>query len=227
MQSITETDRYSLSQIVCQKIKRYIIENQLKPGAKIPSERDLVKILQVSRTVIREALSSLEMIGFVHIRHGEGVFIREPNLSPVSEQLLFHWETNNLKLSELLELRITLELAAIEKAIQAGTDEEFKELESLCDELNRDGHIPERFISLNMAFHRALVRFSHNTLYIQLAEIIESFFTKLERLVLKTDSLEAAIQGHIEVLNTLRSRDAIAARRSLKLLLDSMRLIEK
>ncbi|ASN07342.1 GntR family transcriptional regulator [Virgibacillus necropolis] len=62
-------------QAVLNEIRRYINENNLKPGDKLPSERDLAENLQAGRSSIREALRAMELLGLIETRSGQGTFL--------------------------------------------------------------------------------------------------------------------------------------------------------
>ena len=107
----------------------------LKKGDKLPSERDLVNQLGVSRSGIREALSALQMIGFVESRHGEGNFIRENFEESHIDPFLFIFMLNGSNKEQILELRRVIEVETVALAARKVTDEEIDELEECLDQL--------------------------------------------------------------------------------------------
>src|SRR5690625_938436 len=66
---------------VAEELERYISTNKLKPGDRLPSERELAERLEVSRTVIRESLRMLNITGIINIRIGQGAFVGEPEMA--------------------------------------------------------------------------------------------------------------------------------------------------
>ncbi|KRG14020.1 hypothetical protein ACA29_06530 [Lederbergia galactosidilytica] len=75
MKPIQENERFTLSKIISDDLKEYILKNKLTTGDRLPSERELSTKMEVSRVIIREALRSLEATGIITIRQGEGAFV--------------------------------------------------------------------------------------------------------------------------------------------------------
>src|SRR5579871_6879584 len=78
MVKIKPVKRKSLVDTVVERIRTVIVEGQLRPGDRLPTEAELVKQLEVSRTVLREAVGRLEMLGLISVRGPRGMFVSEP-----------------------------------------------------------------------------------------------------------------------------------------------------
>lgn len=76
-----------LQQAIQQQIKRYILDKRLREGDRLPSKEDPAHQLGSSRTAIREALSGLEALGLIEVRHGSGRYVRPFNFSAVLDNL--------------------------------------------------------------------------------------------------------------------------------------------
>src|SRR5271166_4682135 len=99
--------RHKVYEAVAEQIERLILE-KLKPGDKLPSERELAEMLQVSRSSIRDAIRSLELLGLVEPRQGAGTIVCEPvdaSMKPFTEALRHRKEL----VGELLDFRKMLE----------------------------------------------------------------------------------------------------------------------
>jgi DNA-binding FadR family transcriptional regulator len=79
----------ALSKAVRDYVKQYILENDLKGGDPLPPETHLVQELGVGRSSVREAIKSLQSLGIVEARHGDGLYVREYNMDPILETLSF------------------------------------------------------------------------------------------------------------------------------------------
>src|ERR1700761_5085702 len=77
--SLSRVSRSKLAETVAQQLLGQIREKELQPGTRMPSERELMGALGVGRSTIREALNGLAMLGVVDIRHGQGVFVVNPD----------------------------------------------------------------------------------------------------------------------------------------------------
>jgi GntR family transcriptional regulator, transcriptional repressor for pyruvate dehydrogenase complex len=100
-----------VSEEVAKQLKQSILSGQLKPGDKLPSERELADEFEVSRLAIREAVRSLQVTGFVSTRQGSGggVFVTDLTFEQLSNTYLDLFVTNKISIPELLELRLLVE----------------------------------------------------------------------------------------------------------------------
>src|SRR5690625_6520919 len=89
MKPIQTTERMSLKQQVIQAVKQYIVDEEVKAGDKLPTERKLAEMFGVSRSVIREAMSYLENTGVIRVRQGQGAFLNESNIDKLLDNFFF------------------------------------------------------------------------------------------------------------------------------------------
>lgn len=213
-----QLQRNMLSHLASDRIKTYINENGLKPGDKLPTERDLAERLQVSRTVIREALNQLETLGLIFKVQGSGIFIAEPNLTVFFRQLLSGWETDNQSLAKLLDFRLMLEQAALSEIAERADDEDYRMLEKLIGEAEQPGIDGAKFLALDAQFHRELLKLTRNDLFIQLVAIVQDYFSSVERkgVIPQTEGIRATIQDHKSLIAMLRSHRLNEARQLLR-----------
>ena len=144
---------------IFESVKSYIVENHLKPGDRLPKEVDLCHELQVSRNTMREALKSLQKLGIIESKPKEGMIIREFNYDPIIENLEYSLMINNQKLIDLINLRIKLELAYLEEAIQRATYDQITRLNGIVDKMVQKAGQGEKLLEEDMLFH--LEMYSH------------------------------------------------------------------
>src|ERR1700722_16445926 len=106
-----------LFQRVAGQVQHYIEGNGLKPGDRLPGERELCELLGVSRASVREALRSLEARGVVVVRHGKGVFVAAPDEGERAMERFAR--LREVGLEELFAMREVLEVAAAGRAAGA------------------------------------------------------------------------------------------------------------
>lgn len=197
------------------QVQELILSGQLKPGDRLPPERDLVRQLGVGRTSVREALRILEGMGLLTVKPGVGIFVAQsglPELTVIWKNWLYRHKD---RLFELLEVREALELRAVLLATQMITDEEIRLLEAVIDRMgqcveNRD---VKGIVECDREFHDRLARASRNellvrmnaSLYDALDEARLSIFTVLPE-VRKT-----LVDEHRAIVNAIQARDAAAA----------------
>jgi len=107
----------SVSDRIEKQVLALITAEDLKPGERLPSERDLAALLKVSRPSVREAVKSLEAQGRLHVRHGQGVFVATPASAKNLRAALIQQE---ITLGELFAMREVLEIPAAGWAARTG-----------------------------------------------------------------------------------------------------------
>lgn len=201
---------------VIDEIKDLVKKGNLKKGDKLPSERDLSKQLQVSRTSVREALRILEMFGFIEVRHGEGNFINDNLENSFLEPLSVIFLLLGSKSEEVLELRKIIEPETAALAAKNITNEQLKELREIEFELSNTEDSEIR-ISLDKKFHYKISEASQNllisTMMFSISSLIESYIENSK--VHTFNKIKIDIQ-HKEILKALEIHDSIAASSAVK-----------
>ena len=156
------------TEIILDQIKQFMIEGQLKPGDKLPTEMELVERFQVSRTSVREALSALHLTGVLEIRQGEGIFVRRPLPNAIIQPLTYILLMEKDRLQNVLEVRKALEVEAVQLAAQRRNDDDIFLMRKLMNDMEKD--LPEAKDSANidLAFHLAVAQASKNPLMARL-----------------------------------------------------------
>lgn len=216
MKPVQKEERYTLSHLVSEKLKQYIIENQIQPGQRLPAERELVKTLQVSRSVLREALRGLENLGILSIRHGEGAFVKTHDMSPLINQLMFHWKLDQKKTSDLFELRKIFELAAIDQIVQYAGEDDFNHLDVLATRMKKVKGDMLLTQEADIEFHLALIRATHNELFVQMTELLVQYFAQTPHHHMNELEIDKTTAEHAQIAAALRKRDSHEAKRVLQ-----------
>jgi GntR family transcriptional repressor for pyruvate dehydrogenase complex len=215
MKPIEKAERYTLSKLVVQNLKQYMIQHNMTPGEKLPAERELSQIMNVSRAILREALRSLESSGILEIRHGEGAFISANSLSPLLEQLSFAASMSGTDGGELLEIRYMLEAAAIDELIRRGGAFPLEELERFrsAAAAAKPGDLQAQTSEADAQFHLAVVRSLRNDSLTSLAELfIRQAAAKRQD---HSDTARVA-NDHERYMLALGAADAESAKRVLR-----------
>lgn len=201
--------------LVIEHIKTLFLEKKLSFGEKIPSERQLMTTLGLSRNSVREALRTLENMGILESRHGQGNFLVNHignSLGGLFSLLLFMEECSY---PEISQLRRSIELGACLLAMKHAGDTESESLTHCLHELKSssgDGRA-----KADKKFHDTLIRLSKNRLLILLNETLSQLF---ERAVRETAShippekWEALMECHAQICQCLtdkREAECIAA----------------
>jgi len=221
---LTPVARRSIVSDAREQITRLIVSGALKPGEKLPAERQLIELLGVSRPTLREGIAALTAMGILEARQGAGTFVSDLDPARIVEPLVLIVNLNSEVLRELFDVRRILESGAIQLAAEHIGDDELAELHRLLSELRAARCSLKRFMKLDIEFHRTIHRASHNELLIALLESVghlasESRAVTSQRPAVRTQ----AHRDHVGIVKALESRDPLAAREAMLAHLDHMR----
>ncbi len=193
-------------------MKAYISENQMQPGDKFLTEKELTGKLNVSRTVVREAIISLQSVGILTIKPGGGMYIANSQVEGIRSILTHHFETYGMKVKELLEIRKILELGALRLIIENNIDVDAGRLAKLNKKYKAGIYTGADMKALDADFHRQLMTEANNETFFNLSKIIHQYFslTNID-LVADEQGLLASTVEHQDIIAALIDRDLVAA----------------
>lgn len=155
-----------------QAVKDLILRRQLHPGDPMPTEAELMELLQVSRSKIREAIRTLVALDILEVRHGTGTFVGQLSLQPLVEGLAFKGmlmpgEDFDV-LRQVVEIRAVLDQSLAPGVVQRLSGTAAPELHALCDQMKDASARGEAFAEADRSFHLLLAETLANPLYGQL-----------------------------------------------------------
>lgn len=202
-----------LSEEIVEQIKDLISNGSLKPGNRIPSERDLATMLGVSRPSVREAITVLAAMGFLESRQGGGTFVKVLTEGTITDPLSKLVEEKDPEvLRNLSEVRMGLEGWSAYLAAERANEEDIAELRRLCNIMKREAAKGGWDTEVDSQFHYAITAASHNSLQMHVLKSIHSLFEATIRMTL-TEFYQH--NGFIQLLLTHHCdiAEAIAARK--------------
>lgn len=194
---------------IVHKITEQINDNILKEGEKIPSERDLAQTFDVSRNVVREALSVLRAKGLIKVQPGKGAYVAKPDPTIITETMERIMKNYNTSIEDVLEVREDLEKTIINKAVNAATEDDISELYGHYKKMELNiGNIP-KYVELDVEFHMLLAKCTKNPLYLILNN---SFIEMTQNILFSFTSLipEGVIQAqehHLALIMAIENKD--------------------
>lgn len=206
-------------EMVIQYIKSEIISGRLKPGGKLPPERELAKQLEISRTSIREALRTMEVMGVVESVQGAGNYISVNFEKSMTETLSMMFLLRQTDGRQLSDIRAALELKATELAVTRITDEQVEELERILSQMNTDDE--KTASDLDRHLHQLISCASGNPILIQILNamsvLIDDFIKDIRQSILQSgDNKERLLGIHRAIVEAIQQRDYSAAQKALK-----------
>lgn len=204
----------TVSDRIAQQILNLIATEEIRPGDRLPSERDLAALLGVSRPSVREAVKTLEAQGRLHVRHGQGVFVAAPQSQRDLRAALAQQEVT---LGELFAMREVLEVPAAGWAATARRDGRIAAASAALDELNGASSLdPPDFAQLqrlDAAFHMRIVEAADNRFLQQTLGVLQEMLaTSMETTLLVPGRLAKSRAEHDRILDALKRGDSTAAR---------------
>ena len=196
-----------------------VVSGELKADDRLPPERELALKFNVSRPLLREALRSLAMLGFLEIIQGSGAYVRQPDIALVSDFLTFCMAQQPDVLDDIIQSRIAIECQAIrlacEKASEADLNRIAASLTSLLDTLDD----PVLGGQADYEFHSGIVRASHSpaltTLYRALTPLLMQSHVSRRRIV-PSGIRNFLVDAHKEVFLSIVDRKPDEAEKRLR-----------
>ena len=219
----------NLAQGVVAHITDRIREGTLTPGDKLPTESEIMRILGVSRTVVREAISHLQAAGLVETRHGIGTFVLEP---PPAHTLGLDPATvvTMRDVLAILELRISLETEAAGLAAARRSDSQLQQLRSALDAFQASARSGGETVPSDMQFHLLVAQSSGNRYFHDILSHLGTNIIPRARLnsaKLAQDDpavyMERVIHEHENIYSAIARNDAESARAAMRTHLSNSR----
>lgn len=163
-----------LPEKIADEIKRMIIEKKLKPHDKLPNEIELSKQLNVSRTVIREAIKILVSTNVLEIKRGKGTFVTDsPGISTDPLGLIFVKDKKKILL-DLFEIRLIIEPEIAALSAERASEEQIKKMQLICEEIERDILEGLDHSKKDRELHAIIAKSSKNSVVSRLIPIINN-----------------------------------------------------
>jgi GntR family transcriptional repressor for pyruvate dehydrogenase complex len=218
---------------VTQLLLDRIVDGSLPRGTKLPSERDLAGQLGVSRTVVREAVRTLQAKGVLDARSGSGVRVAELDASLIGEPMRLYIRASGAlsgagsgHLDELNEVRHTLEVRLAVLACETATADDLDRLRAAHAAFVAADDV-ETASRCDVAFHRTIAEITHNRLYGVLLDAIGDVLLDIRRRTLRAPgNVPLAVEQHAAVLDAITSRDPDAARDAMHRHLEDARRVQ-
>ena len=218
---------------ICERIREQLALGVLKPGDKLPPERELAQQLGVSRNVLREALRSLEMAGILRLQKGVkgGAFIREGDTSRMNEVMRDMLSLGTISVRELSEARINVIDLVVRLACVNARQRDFEALEAnieRTDVATREGRLLDR-VECSREFYKLLAESTGNKVITMITNSVTEIHMRF--VYAKVASSGAATprltDKRRQFLTMLRARDVDAASRLMRIHLESVqRMLE-
>lgn len=163
--------KQSVPEAIIQELKSLIDSGHIPQGGKLPPERELAKILNVSRPSLRVAIKALSLLGILKNRQGDGTYLTNSDQWPI-EPLSIMLSVKKGALLDIFEARESIENSCAGFAALRRDEEDLNELQKALDNMLSNLNNPDNYIEHDLEFHRAVVFSAKNPVFVDLMEKI-------------------------------------------------------
>jgi DNA-binding FadR family transcriptional regulator len=190
-----------------------ILSGRLKPGEKLPSERELGESLGISRPTVRESIRSLVAMNILETVHGRGTYVASLDTEDLMQPLHFVLSMAWGALQELFEARLLLEPDIAALAAERATDAEIMELRNCVEQTHAASHETEHLLDLDVRLHRLIAEASHNNLLLGLMTSLSSLGVESRAMTVQIPGLpQKTARDHAGIVEAIASRQPEVAR---------------
>jgi GntR family transcriptional repressor for pyruvate dehydrogenase complex len=199
-----------------------ILSNELQVGDRLPSERELGEQFGVSRTVIREAVRGLATKGVIDVRTGSGLRVAAVESAAVSEMLGLYLRGRQIDYGNVHEVRLLLEVHVAGLAATRAEQADIEQIEQMHAQMASELADVDAATQLDLEFHRAIARATHNDLYLVLLDSIGDYLVDVRKSNLAAGFGKKALAHHQAILDAIAAHDPDAARAAMSTHLEAV-----
>lgn len=216
-----------LSNAVVRQIEQLILRGILRPGERLPSERELSEKMGVSRPSLREAVAQLQETGLLISRAGAGIFVADVMGSAFAPALIRLFSEHDEAVFDYLSFRRDLEGLAAARAARVGSDTDLKVVDAVFRKMEaaHSKRNPTDEARLDAEFHMAIIEASHNVVMLHMMRSMfdllrEGVFYNRQVMFKQRTTRDMLLDQHRAINDALQARDPEAARAAIEAHLD-------
>jgi GntR family transcriptional repressor for pyruvate dehydrogenase complex len=217
---VIENERHgNSSEEVVSRLREMIHRGELRSGDRLPPERDLAKLLGVSRPTLRAGIRSLTAVGALKSKQGAGTFVVEADASPAldSNPLRLLASLHGFSSAEMFEARLSLEMAIAGLAAERATGDQLAAMAEELAEMFASIDEPEEYLVHDMRFHQTIAAASGNRILTALMNMVATIlFDVRSKTVHRAHDLKESSEMHRQIYRAIRERNAEAARNTMR-----------
>jgi len=209
-------ERSALPDQIAERILQMIKDRQLRPGDKLPPERELSAMMNVGRPALREALRALALMNVIEIRQGTGAYVTQLDTAQLVQHLDFVFTLNDAALMDLFDARKIVEAGIAELAAKQITPEDVVLLEACLQKSADSANDADLFLQADLDLHHQIARIARNPILMRFIESIHQLGLASRR---RTGHLmgvvEQSMNDHHLIVEALKAGNPQAAREAM------------
>ena len=206
-----------VSEDIIEQVRGLIASGRLKPGDRLPAERELAQALSVGRSAVREAIRALESLGVVEARAGEGTFVvavpAPKGHDPITASFYQAWSTQR----KLFEVRRVFEPDLAALAAWRATPEQIERMRAILDEQKRKIRAGEYYMKEDAAFHYLVAEATGNEILVRVVDSLMGLLADTRDTARKATARPArSLKQHQAILRAIEARNPLLAERRMR-----------
>lgn len=193
---------------VFKSILNMIMQNNMAPGDKLPSENELKDSLGVSRHTVRDALNNLNMLGIIETKQGDGNYIKAVGVGLYMDFLIPFLIVNSKNLSIVMEFRHGIETAAAKYAAQRATDEDIDKLNKIYKKCENAKHDLSHYMEADLEFHYTIAEISRNDMLIQSMFVVKNYCYQALADFINEKRSSISFEFHTQIIDAIKNHEA-------------------
>ncbi len=206
-------NRPSIVDEVIDRLIALIVKENLKPGDKLPTERELISRLSIGRSSLREAIKTLSAVGALEVKRGSGTIVGHGDTSILAKPLAWGMFLSRSTVGEIIEARSVIETALVGWAAERRSDEDISIIGEILDKLEKNKNDKKTYIEYDLKFHLAIAKAAQNKVLIQVLNIFQHILRVwMEITYDETQGANASMIAHHGMFEAILAMDADSAR---------------
>jgi GntR family transcriptional repressor for pyruvate dehydrogenase complex len=197
-------------------MKSWVLAGVIAPGERMPPERDLATLLKVSRSSLRQALKTLEVMGVLEARQGSGTYLTESAETILRQPADLLMPLRGVSFAELFEARRAMEVEAVASAAARATAQDVAALKAMIERMRRYLFHPAAYYASDVAFHQKIAQVSGNSVFVWFNEMVVKVMADVWRKRAQHgDNIRSTFVEHRAIFEAIQQRDSQAARAAM------------
>ena len=201
-----------LTENVVRQLKACILRGIIKPGERLPPERELATLLKISRGSLRQALKALQVMGVLEVIQGSGAYLTNASEAILRDPADLLIPLKGHSFAEMYEARRAMEAESAASAARRSTPEDIRRMRQEIESMRKISMNTRRFVERDMAFHRHIAVASGNSIFVWFIVLLQKVLAKGQLTHARNERLHLLTQEHGRIVDAIEARDPDAAR---------------
>ncbi len=204
-----------LTENVVRQLKNSIRRKIIKPGERLPPERELASLLNISRGSLRQALKALQIMGVLNVVHGSGAYLADAAEAVLRDPEAILVPLRGHSFAEMYEARRAMEAESAACAALRATDHDLDRMRSEIQASRSSLTNIRQFVSRDQAFHRHIAVASGNSVFIWFIDLLQKVLAKGQLVHTRSEQLETVVAEHEDILKAIGAHAPDTARKEM------------